>query len=390
MEFNLADLIESIADAIPDQEAIICGDTRLTYRELDDRATRLAHYFLDNGVRAGDHIGVYLYNSTEYLEATFAAFKIRAVPININYRYVEHELEYLFDNADLVALVHHREFAPRIAAVAQRIPGIRLMVYVDDGSDADVASIGSKPYSEALESSSTTRDFASRSADDDYPFGYGKAEAIAAAAVALLLLAAAIGIAIESVREIVTPHHTPRPFTLVVLVAAVLVKEVMFRRVVRVGSDVGSTAVRADAFHHRSDAITSAAAFVGISIALIGGPGWESADDWAALVAAAIIVYNGIGVLRPAIHDLMDRAPGEEILARVGAAACAVSGVCAIEKLKVRKAGLGYYVDLHVQADPALPLRDAHILSGMVKSAIRGAVPEVEGALIHMEPYERR
>jgi cation diffusion facilitator family transporter len=231
---------------------------------------------------------------------------------------------------------------------------------------------------------------ASRSADDDYPFGYGKAEAIAAAAVALLLLAAAIGIAIESVREIVTPHHTPRPFTLVVLVAAVLVKEVMFRRVVRVGSDVGSTAVRADAFHHRSDAITSAAAFVGISIALIGGPGWESADDWAALVAAAIIVYNGIGVLRPAIHDLMDRAPGEEILARVGAAACAVSGVCAIEKLKVRKAGLGYYVDLHVQADPALPLRDAHILSGMVKSAIRGAVPEVEGALIHMEPYERR
>ena len=230
---------------------------------------------------------------------------------------------------------------------------------------------------------------ASRSADEDYPFGYGKAEAIAAAAVALLLLAAAIGIAIESVREIVTPHHTPRPFTLVVLVAAVLVKEIMFRRVVRVGSDVGSTAVRADAFHHRSDAITSAAAFVGISIALIGGPGWESADDWAALVAAAIIVYNGIGVLRPAIHDLMDRAPGEAILARVGAAACAVSGVCAIEKLKVRKVGLGYYVDLHVQADPALPLHDAHILSGMVKSAIRGAVPEVEGVLIHMEPYKK-
>ena len=114
---------------------------------------------------------------------------------------------------------------------------------------------------------------ASRSADDDYPFGYGKAEPIAAAAVALLLLAAAIGIAIESVREIVTPHHTPRPFTLVVLVGVVLVKEILFRRVVRVGSDVGSTAVRADAFHHRSDAITSAAAFVGISVALIGGPG---------------------------------------------------------------------------------------------------------------------
>jgi cation diffusion facilitator family transporter len=231
---------------------------------------------------------------------------------------------------------------------------------------------------------------ASRSADEDYPFGYGKAEPIAAAAVALLLLAAAIGIAIESVREIVTPHHTPRPFTLAVLVVVVLVKELLFRRVVRVGSDVGSTAVRADAFHHRSDAMTSAAAFVGISVALIGGPGWEAADDWAALIAAAIIVYNGVGVLRPAIHDLMDRAPGYDMLGKVAAAASGVPGVCAIEKLKVRKVGMGYYVDLHVQADPTLPLHDAHVLSGMVKSAIREAVPEVAGALIHMEPYERR
>ncbi len=231
---------------------------------------------------------------------------------------------------------------------------------------------------------------ASRSADEDYPFGYGKAEPIAAAAVALLLLAAAIGIAIESVREIVTPHHTPRPFTLAVLVVVVLVKELLFRRVLRVGSDVGSTAVRADAFHHRSDAMTSAAAFVGISVALIGGPGWESADDWAALIAAAIIVYNGVGVLRPAIHDLMDRAPGYDMLGKVATAATGVAGVCAIEKLKVRKVGLGYYVDLHVQADPTLPLHDAHVLSGMVKSAIREAVPEVTGALIHMEPYETR
>ncbi|HTC22886.1 MAG TPA: cation diffusion facilitator family transporter [Gemmatimonadales bacterium] len=228
----------------------------------------------------------------------------------------------------------------------------------------------------------------SRSADEDYPFGYGKAEPIAAAAVALMLIAAAIGISIESIREIAVPHHTPRPFTLAVLVGVVLVKEVLFRRVIRVGSDVGSTAVRADAFHHRSDAITSAAAFVGISVALIGGPGWESADDWAALAAACIIVYNGIGVLRPAIHDLMDRAPGENTLARVASAASAVPGVCAIEKLKVRKVGMGYYVDLHVQANPTLPLHDAHVLSGMVKSAIRGAVPEVAGVLIHMEPYE--
>jgi cation diffusion facilitator family transporter len=229
---------------------------------------------------------------------------------------------------------------------------------------------------------------ASRSADDDYPFGYGKAEPIAAAVVGLMLIAAAIGIAIESVREIRVPHHAPAPFTLAVLVGVVLVKEVLYRRVFRVGADVGSTAVKADAWHHRSDAITSAAAFVGISIALIGGPGWEPADDWAALLASTVIAYNGIAALRPAVADLMDRAPGEAMLARVSAAAMGVRGVCAIEKLKVRKAGLGYWVDLHVQADPRLPLEEAHVLSGMVKSAIRQAVPEVAGALIHMEPYE--
>jgi len=227
-----------------------------------------------------------------------------------------------------------------------------------------------------------------RSADEDYPFGYGKAEALAALVVGLLLFIAAMAIAVESVHQIVTPHLTPRPFTLVVLVAVVLIKEVLFRRVVRIGADVGSTAVQADAWHHRSDAITSAAAFIGISVALIGGPGWEAADDWAALLASGIIVYNAVGVLRPATHDLMDRAPGEEMVSRVAAAATAVPGVSAIEKLKVRKAGLGYYVDLHVQADPAMPLHAAHVLSGMVKSAIRQAVPEVAGALIHMEPYE--
>ncbi len=227
-----------------------------------------------------------------------------------------------------------------------------------------------------------------RSADDDYPFGYGKAEALAALVVGLLLFIAALAIAIESARQIVIPHQSPRAFTLAVLVAVVLIKEVLFRRVMRIGADVGSTAVQADAWHHRSDAITSAAAFIGISVALIGGPGWESADDWAALLASGIIVYNAFGVLRPATYDLMDRAPGEEMVSRVAAAATAVPGVSAIEKLKVRKAGMGYYVDLHVQANPAMPLREAHVLSGMVKSAIRQAVPEVAGALIHMEPYD--
>jgi cation diffusion facilitator family transporter len=146
--------------------------------------------------------------------------------------------------------------------------------------------------------------------------------------------------------------------------------------------------VKADAWHHRSDAITSAAAFVGISIALIMGPGWESADDWAALAAAVIIALNGASILRPAVHDLMDRMPSGDVVRQVTDAASAVDGVRAIEKVMVRKAGLGYYVDLHVQADPELSLHDAHVLSGRVKGAIRDAVPAVLGVLIHMEPFE--
>jgi cation diffusion facilitator family transporter len=227
-----------------------------------------------------------------------------------------------------------------------------------------------------------------RPADEDYPFGYGKAEAVATAVVGLVLIAAAIVLAYHAVGEIVTPHHAPAPFTLVVLVGVVIVKELLFRRVKRVGDATGSIAVRADAWHHRSDAITSAAAFVGISVALIGGPGWEQADDWAAIVAAAIILVNGGSILRPALADLMDRAPQRDVLERVGDAAAGVPGVKAIEKLAVRKTGLTYYVDIHVQADPELSLHDAHILSGMVKGAIRAAVPEVAGALVHMEPYE--
>ena len=225
-------------------------------------------------------------------------------------------------------------------------------------------------------------------ADDDHPYGHGKAEPLAAAVVGVMLLGAAVGVAVAAAREIRTPHHAPAPFTLAVLIAVIVIKEVLFRFVIRVGEQVDSTAVVADAWHHRSDAITSAAAFVGISIALVMGPGWEEADDWAALAAAAIIAFNGARILRPAVHDLMDRAPSADLFRQVAAAAESVDGVRAIEKLMVRKAGLGYYVDLHVPADPAMSLHDAHVLSGRVKSAIRRAVPTVLGALIHMEPYE--
>jgi cation diffusion facilitator family transporter len=227
-----------------------------------------------------------------------------------------------------------------------------------------------------------------READDAYPFGYGKAEPLAAAVVGLLLLGAALGIAIEAVRQIITPHQTPAPFTLVVLVGVIAVKETLFRRVHAVGSAVESTAVRADAWHHRSDALTSAAAFVGISVSIWMGPGWESADDWAALVASVIITANGGRILRPAVQDLMDRSPDRSMLERIGSAAVGVAGVRRIEKLKVRRAGMGAYVDLHVQADPAMSLHDAHQLSGAVKGAVRAAEPKVIGVLVHMEPYE--
>jgi cation diffusion facilitator family transporter len=234
---------------------------------------------------------------------------------------------------------------------------------------------------------------ASRAADEDYPFGYGKAEALAAAVVALILLGSAVGIAFVAVREIRTPHLSPAPWTLAVLVIVVVLKWTLSRYTHGVATEIGSSAVKADAWHHMSDALTSGAAFVGIAIALLGaryagGSGWESADDWAALVASLVIFYNGVALLRPAVYDLMDRAPGVDIVETVRRAAEGVSGVLATEKLAVRRAGLVYRVTLHAQASPELTLHEAHILSGRVKGAIRAAEPRVDYVLVHMEPYE--
>ena len=231
---------------------------------------------------------------------------------------------------------------------------------------------------------------ASQPADENHPFGHGKAESLAAAVVAIMLIGAAIGIAVEAIAVIRRPHEPPAAWTLVVLVVVVVVKWALSKRVRRVGDALGSRAVAADAFHHLSDAITSSAAFIGISIAVIGGPRFAAADEWAALVASGVILYNGVGMLRPALDDLMDRMAGEEIVAPIRRAARAVPGVCAVEKLAVRRAGMAYRATIHVQADPSLTLRDAHALGGWVKSAIRDAVPSVEAVLVHMEPYEAR
>jgi cation diffusion facilitator family transporter len=165
--------------------------------------------------------------------------------------------------------------------------------------------------------------------------------------------------------------------------------------VYEVGTSTGSTAVKADAAHHLSDAITSAAAFVGISLALVGsrvagGSGWAAADDWAALGASGVIGFNGVSMLRASLHDLMDRMPEEDIVGPIRFAACAVPGVRAIEKLHVRRVGADYRVTLHVQTDGDITLDAAHVLSGRVKAAICHAAPRVSYVLVHMEPYVPR
>ena len=228
---------------------------------------------------------------------------------------------------------------------------------------------------------------ASRPADEDHPYGHGKAEPLAAAVVSLMLLGAAIGISIMAIREIVTPHHLPAPFTLFVAAGVIILKETLYRRVSRVGKEVGSTAIAADAWHHRADATSSLAAFIGISIALWGGRGWEAADDWAALVAAMLVAINGVRTLRPAISALMDEVPDRAVKEKAMQAALRVSGVQQIENLNVRGSGLGFYVDLHAQADPAMSLEEAHEIAAKVKYAIREAIPSVVSVLVHMEPY---
>ncbi len=166
--FTFADTFEVVADTVPDHLALVTEERRLTFAEVDERATRLAHVLQERGVGAGDHIGLYLYNGTEYVETMLAAWKIRAVPINVNYRYVEEELVYLFDDADLVAVVHHQEFTPRLADVVDQVPGVHTFVCVADGSGADTSSLATVDYESALAAASAERDFAERSGDDLY------------------------------------------------------------------------------------------------------------------------------------------------------------------------------------------------------------------------------
>jgi len=231
---------------------------------------------------------------------------------------------------------------------------------------------------------------AARPPDDSHPYGHGKAESIAGVGVAVMLFAAALLIAVQSIQEIRHPHHAPEPYTLAVLVVVVVLKESMFRYVHRAGEALGSGALRGDAWHHRSDAITSVAAFVGISVALLGGEGYEIADDCAALAACTVIVFNAFRLLRPALNEVMDAAVAGATEERIRAVAGAVDGVVAVEKCRIRKSGTGLLMDIHIEVDGELSVRNGHEIAHVVKDALLAARFGVVDVVVHVEPAASR
>lgn len=222
--------------------------------------------------------------------------------------------------------------------------------------------------------------------DQDHPYGHGKAEPFAGLIVSIALFIAAIIIIYQSIQEIITPHHAPASFTLIVLIIVVIIKELLFRFVIKVGTAVNSVAVKNDAWHHRSDAITSGAAFIGISIALIGGIGYEEADDYAALFASLIIMFNAYRLLKPALYEIMDAAPSPEIILKLIATANQVAGVYAIDKCFARKMGFEYYIDMHVIVDENITVHKGHEISHNVKDKLKEEYPQISNVLVHIEP----
>ncbi|HEY5232461.1 MAG TPA: cation diffusion facilitator family transporter [Verrucomicrobiae bacterium] len=234
-------------------------------------------------------------------------------------------------------------------------------------------------------------------ADEDHPYGYSKAEPLAAAFGAVMLAAAAVWIAGKGILDIYESlhpetfhyHHEPlRWFTLVILVVVIAVKEGLFRFVIGEGEATDNSAVKTDAWHHRSDAITSAGAFIGICIALVGGEKFTWADDAAAIFCALIIAVNGWLLLRPALSELMDKAAGSEVIERIRGVAAGTPGVERVEKCFARKAGHLYFVEMHVQVDPQMTVLRSHEIAHTVKNKIRETMPEVSDVLVHIEPLD--
>ncbi len=228
---------------------------------------------------------------------------------------------------------------------------------------------------------------AARPPDANHPYGHGKAEPLSALAVAVFVFAMAGWIGVSAVHEIITPHRAPEWWTLLLLAAIVALKLAFSRRMHRAGVAAGSTALDVEAMHHSSDALTSAAAFIGIAVALVGGPGWEAADDWGALFACVIIAYNGAGMVTHALGDVMDTAVPASFENEVRALALVVPGVGGLDKVRMRKSGLSYLVDIQVQVDGDLTVRRGHEIAHAVKDAlIASARHRISDVTVHVEP----
>ncbi len=234
-----------------------------------------------------------------------------------------------------------------------------------------------------------------RPPDANHPQGHGKAEPLAAVAVGFFLMLAAVLVAYQSVREILTPHTIPASWTLLVLVAVVAIKGLLSRYAFQVSEDISSLAVKGDAWHHSSDAITSAAAFIGISVALLGShfspdPIWSSADDWAALLTAVLIAFNGVRIIRPALYELTDARPDPALEQEIRDRAILVAGVLGLHKCLIRKMGFEYYVELDVCVDPNMSVSEAHAIAHSVQDKLKADISDkrIAKVLVHIEPFK--
>ncbi len=228
--------------------------------------------------------------------------------------------------------------------------------------------------------------YATKPADENHPYGHGKIEPLVTFMVVGFLLISATIIVVQSIHNIRTPHQTPENYTLIVLGVIILLKELFYRLINRIGKDTKSTALQADAWHHRSDAITSLAAFVGIGLALILGEGYESADDWAALFAAGFIAHNAYLIFRPALGEIMEEHLYDDLIEEIRKVAAQTPGIKDTEKCFVRKSGMFFHVDLHIIVDGDLSVRDGHALAHRLKDNIQQEIPEIANVLVHVEP----
>ena len=228
--------------------------------------------------------------------------------------------------------------------------------------------------------------YAKRPADENHPYGHGKIEPLITFAVVAFLVVSATIIAYESIQNIQTPHKTPKSWTLIVLGLIIIWKEVSFHIVIKKSKQTNSSSLKADAWHHRSDAITSVMAFIGISIAILFGKGYETADDWAALLASSFILYNSYLILRPALSEVMDEQLYGDLINEIRIKSIEVEGVLGTEKCFIRKAGMKFHVDLHAIIDGSISVKKGHDISHDLKDHLRNKLPNLGHVLIHIEP----